>query len=187
MTDRDITTPGMTRGERTDLAQLIRRREKLYKAEAKQRALELVADFEKQLDHQFSYDDDVKWKAAYTKAEEVVKEAQDVIKQQCSKLGIPPEFAPSLHLGWSTQGQNASKERRTELRRLAKTQIDAMEAGAKTLIEQASVDQQTVLVSDGLTSKAAHAFLEQMPIAQNLMPALDFQRIKALMGPDEER
>ena len=39
----------MTKSERTDLGALIRRREKLMKTKAKQRVLELLADFEKQL------------------------------------------------------------------------------------------------------------------------------------------
>ena len=36
----------MTKSERTDLGALIRRREKLMKTRAKERALELLADFE---------------------------------------------------------------------------------------------------------------------------------------------
>ena len=53
---------------------------------------------------------------------------------------------------------------------------------AKTEIERVSVEQQTALISDGLTSVAAQAFLEQMPTAENLMPVLDMEQVKALMG-----
>ena len=174
----------MTRAERTDLGALIRRREKLLKTAAKQRAAELMANFEKQISTIFSYDDDETWKTAYASAERAVEEAEAVIAEQCRKLGIPPEFAPSILMGWSGRGENAVSKRRTELRRVAKTEIDALEARAKTEIERVSVEQQTALISDGLTSVAAQAFLEQMPTAENLMPVLDMEQMKALVGKD---
>ncbi len=174
----------MTRAERTDLGALIRRREKLLKTAAKQRAAELLANFEKQISTIFSYDDDETWKAAFASAEKAVGDAKAVIAEQCRKLGIPPEFAPDLSLGWYGRGENAMSQRRTELRRVAKTEIDALEARAKTEIERVSVEQQTALISDGLTSVAAQAFLEQMPTAENLMPMLDIDQIKAVSGKD---
>ena len=85
-------------------------------------------------------------------------------------------------MAWYRRGENAASQRRTELRRVAKTEIDALEARAKTEIERVSVEQQTALISDGLTSEAAQAFLEQMPTAENLMPVLDMEQIKALSG-----
>ena len=175
----------MTKGERADLGALVRRREKLHKTAAKQRSKELIADFEKQLDHHFSYDDDEIWKVAYASAEEATKKAQAIVAQQCRELGIPVEFAPSIQMGWAGQGENASKERRAELRRLAKTQIDALEAGAITEIERASVNQQTALIADGLTTEAANTFLEQMPTPETLMPVLAVDDVKALLPSDK--
>ena len=66
-----------------------------------------------------------------------------------------------------------------------KTQIEALQAAAMTAIEQASVDQQTALVTDGLTSEAAHAFLENMPTAEILMPVLDVDQVKARLDLDK--
>ena len=98
---RQGTKPStMTRAERTDLGALIRRREKLLKPAAKQRAAELMANFEKQISTIFSYDDDEIWEAAHASAEQAVEEAKAVIAQQCRKLGIPPEFAPGIQLAW---------------------------------------------------------------------------------------
>ena len=181
---KGIRSSPMTRGERTDLGTLIRRRERLLKTAAKQRALELMADFERKISAVFSYDDDETWKAAYASAEQAVDEAKVVIAQRCRELGIPPEFAPDIDVAWYRRGQNASKERRSELRRVAKTEIDALEARAKTEIERVSVEQQTTLISDGLTSEAAQAFLAQMPTAENLMPLLELEQIKTLSGKD---
>ncbi len=179
-----IGSNAMTRAERTDLGALIRRREKLLKTAAKQRALELIADFEKQISAVFSYDDDETWGKAYSAAEHAVNEAKAVVAQRCRELGIPAEFAPDLSLGWYGRGENAVNQRRTELRRVAKTKIDALEARAKTEIERVSVEQQTALISDGLTSEAAQAFLAQMPTAENLMPMIDIEQIKSLSGKD---
>ncbi len=177
-----IRSSTMTRAERTDLGALIRRREKLLKTAAKQRALELMADFERKISAVFSYDDDETWKAAYASAEQAVDEAKVVIAQRCRELGIPPEFAPDIDVAWYRRGENAASQRRTELRRVAKTEIDALEAHAKTEIERVSVEQQTALISDGLPSDAAQAFLAQMPTAENLMPVLDIEQIKSLSG-----
>ena len=170
----------MTKSERTDLGALIRRREKLMKTKAKQRALELIADFEKQLDTRYSYDEDETWKAAYAAAKMAAENARAVIAQRCAELGIPSEFAPDLSLGWHSSGRNASKSERAELRRMAKTRIDALEAKARTEIEHASVDIQTALISEGFTTASAQAFLERMPSADVLMPLLDIAQVKTL-------
>ncbi len=73
----------MTRAERTDLGALIRRREKLLKTAAKQRAAELLADFEKQISTIFSYDDDETWKTAFASATRAVENARAIIAEQC--------------------------------------------------------------------------------------------------------
>ena len=180
-----IRSSTMTRGERTDLATLIRRREKLYKTAVEQRAAELMADFEKQISTIFKYDDDETWKAAYATATEAVEKARREVVQRCAELGIPPEFAPDISPpGWYGRGENAAASRRSELRRVAKTRIVALAAAAKTAIERASVDQQTTLISGGFTSDAAHAFLEQMPSAESLMPLLKVDQIEGLLDKD---
>ena len=66
----------MTKGERDDLAKLIRQRERLMKTGASQRAAELLADFERQLGTIYSYDHDQTWKAAAVAAKQAVAAAQ---------------------------------------------------------------------------------------------------------------
>ena len=125
----------MTKGERTDLARLIRRRAKLARDAATQRAAEVLADFERQIGTVYSYDEDDVWKAATEAAEEAVRDAQKVIAKRCDELGIPPEFRPGVSFGWYGRGQNAAKDRRSELRKMATTQIAAAEKAARTKIE----------------------------------------------------
>ena len=54
----------MTARERSELQTLMRQREKVLKAAAKQRSADLLADFENQLGTQWSFDQDEVWRAA---------------------------------------------------------------------------------------------------------------------------
>ena len=171
----------MTAAERNDLRSLIRQRARLMKTEVRQRRLELMADFERQLSATFSYDQDEIWKGAHSIAEQAVKDAQVVIEERCRELRIPKEFAPTIQMLWFGRGENAVKERRTELRFAAKARLDALEASAKTEIERVSVDGQTNLIADGLTTEAAQTFLEQMPSTETLMPVLELNQVQGLL------
>ena len=78
---------------------------------------------------------------------------------------------------WYGRGENAVKERRAELRRVAKTRIEAIEQAALVKIEMASVEAQTKVTASGLTSEGALAFFEHMPQVEELMPALEFSSV----------
>ncbi len=175
----------MTSAERNDLQSLIRQRARLMKTEVKQRRLELMADFERQLSAVFSYDQDETWKGAHALAEQAVKDAQVVIEERCRELNIPKEFAPTISMMWFGRGQNAVRDRRAELRTAAKARLDALEATAKTEIERISVNGQTDLIADGLTSEAAQAFLERMPTTESLMPVLELNQVQGLLEQGE--
>ena len=71
------------------------------------------------------------------------------------------------------------KDRRAELRRVARTRINATEKRARTEIETWSLEARTELVAPSLTSTAAQASLERLPSVDTLMPELDAQ---ALLG-----
>ncbi len=171
----------MTSAERSDLRSLIRQRAKFMKTQATQRGLELMAEFERQLQTYFSFDQDEIWETAYREAEKAAQDASAQIAKRCREMGIPEKFAPSLGFGWRGQGQNATKQERVELRREGKARIVAMEAAAKTEIERISVESQTELIADGLTSEAAQTFLQQMPSAETLMPRLELIQVRGLL------
>ena len=93
-----------------------------------------------------------------------------------------------MHWYWRDQGQQATKERKVELRRLAATQIDAMVKAAKSKIDEASLAIQTALLASGLTSAAAKEFLESMPAPEALMPAVDVAALETkLLRPSRGR
>lgn len=172
---------GMTKGERAELGQLIRKQERVMKAAASERSAKLIAEFEQQMDETFSFNDDAVWKQAFAAASEVMAEANRKIAARSAKLGIPKEFAPSLAFGWVERGQNAAKARRDELRRIAKRKIEAMETEARTKIEAMSLAAQTEVIAHGMNSKAAREFLERMPSLDSLMPRVSQKDVTALL------
>jgi hypothetical protein len=144
---------GMTKGEREDLQRLVRQREKVLKSAAKQRSAELLADFENQMGSEYSFDQDEIWRQATEAAEREVRRAQERVAARCRELGIPTRFAPSLNMHWYGRGENAVAARRTELRRMAESQIEAIERAAITKIEASCLDAQTQLAIAGLTQR----------------------------------
>jgi hypothetical protein len=89
----------------------VKQRAKVAKADAIARGVQLVADFESQLDAEYSFDQSAIWEAAMRSAATAVTDATVRVQEECERLGIPPEFAPSIQMGWASQGQQASKLR----------------------------------------------------------------------------
>jgi hypothetical protein len=168
-----MQTNVITKSERDSLMQVARLRARIAKDQVIAYAAKLKADFESQLDAAYPWDSDETWKEIAYFMERAKREAQAKVVARNKELGIPDWAAPSLTWYWTEQGENATKERKVELRRLASTQIDALCKAAKTEIDRASLGIQTELLASGLTSEAAKAFLETMPSVTALMPALD--------------
>ena len=174
----------MTKGEREDLQRLICQREKVLKSAAKMRSTELLADFESQMAAEYRFDDDEVWAAAAKAAEAEVQKAQQRVEARCRDMGIPKQFAPSLALSWRHRGYgNSLKERRSELRRVALTQIEVLEQQAMLKIEQASVEAQTQIAVAGLSSEAARQFAANLPSVETLMPALSYAELSSETEP----
>ena len=73
--------------------------------------------------------------------------------------------------------------RRKELRRMAQTQIQAIESKAITEIEMNCLGAQEQLAIAGVTSDAARGFLERLPSIETLMPALSFAEVAGEADP----
>jgi hypothetical protein len=161
----------MTKGERDELAKLLRRREKLAMGDVDRAAAERLADFEQQMASIYAPTDDERWAELHARADAVVREADEAIAERCRELGIPERFRPRLGLNWHDRGENASAHRRSELRTVAKTRIDAMAKAAKVEVERQSVNVQTQIVASGLTTDEAREFLLAMPTPESLVGA----------------
>lgn len=158
-------------------------RAKVAKAEVEQRRAELLAQAEAQLAAQYRVDDEA-WDEVTSAAEQVVREADEEVAARCRKLGIPEQFRPGFRLFWSGRGDNAMKERRTELRKVAATRLEAEAQKAKLAIESARVDQLGLLTAGMLETSQAQDFLRQMPTAESLMQPLDVAELQALPRPE---
>jgi hypothetical protein len=177
----------MTRTEREDLLRICRMRERVAKAEAVALAAQRKAEFEAQIAAVYGFDTEEVRRAAREEAKLATEQANLRIAARCQELGIPRRFQPLLHEpSWYARGENATAERRAELRRVANTKLDQLLKDAKLAIERASVEIQTKLVAEGLESAAAKAFLESMPTAAELLPAVSVDEVQRQLGPGEE-
>jgi hypothetical protein len=175
----------MTRTERQDLLQICRHRERVAKAEADAVAARRKAEFEAQLAREYSWDESEVWKAAALAALEFTRQCNAQVAADCDKRGIPRWAQPRiLEPHWYGRGENATRERRAELTRVAHARIDQHLKEAKHAIEHASVEIQTQLVADGLQSADAKAFLEAMPAAAQLMPVVTVEDVQKQLGAD---
>lgn len=177
----------MTKGEREDLIRLIKQRERLAKTAAQQRSAAMLAEFEQNIAALHSFATNEVWKAATDAAIDAAKEANEKIAAEADNLGIPKEFQPSLSFHWNTRGENEYQQRRAELRRVAKAEIEAIEKMARVQIETESVRAQTEIVATGLSSDAALAFLENLTPITDMMPALDVSDIQRKLAERARR
>ena len=75
-----------------------------------------------------------------------IAKAQAQIESRCRELGIPAQFAPGVKLHWHARGYgNSLEKRRAELRKMAQTQITAIEARAITQIEVTCLRRNSLL------------------------------------------
>jgi hypothetical protein len=167
-----MTADGMSRAERGDLREVARLRARQAKQEAVTREKVLVADAEDLLAAEFSVQDEM-WVEAVRIAKEAEQKANEVIVARCAEMGIPAKYAPSLHSYWMSRSAPFSDpKRRAELRKRAQTQLTALTATAKTEIDAWLLDTETKLITGGLESGEARAFVETMPTVEQIMPAL---------------
>ena len=88
-----------------------------------------------------------------------------------------PPSRVTLSIGWNGRGENACKNRREELRRVAKAEVEAMAARAIVKVEQESLDLRTQVVAMGLLSDSAQTFLQTLKPVEEVMHKLDFAAI----------
>lgn len=168
----------MTPGERKELRVLLKNTARLETMKIDARAKSVEADFERQLATQYERKHEA-WADLTAAATAAVQAADRELAARCQRLGIPQEFRPQLHLSWYARGENAVAQRRTELRRVALTEIQALARAAKAALERQVLELDTQLVAGALDSADAHAFLARIPHVEALMPSLDLKQLEA--------
>jgi hypothetical protein len=177
----------MMKGERDQLLQLVRKREKVMKVKAQERSAALLAEFDAQAAKIYHWDEDAVWAKVKAEVDIAIRSAQEQIAIRCKKLCIPIEFAPGIEAYWRGRGHNEVASRRAELRRAAKSKIESIEKEALSKIESMSLEAQTQIIAHGLESDAAKNFLESMPKIETLMPAVQVGEIQALIDKRERQ
>jgi hypothetical protein len=170
----------MSKAERLELARVVRMRVKVSRAAVERQKAEMRAEVERQLSAIQKFEDEA-WAELREQLESDAALLNRKIGEVCSARGFPESFHPSCHLTWYDRGENASAERRSELRKLAYARIEVAGKAAVEAIEARASEVVTELAVDGLGSGAAHAFLESMPTPAELMPPVS---VAALDGAD---
>lgn len=181
----------LSRNETHDLGMIIKERAKVLKSHVESEGARLMADFERQIAAKYEFDQDEVWKAAAEEALKEAQKAQEKIAARCEALGIPRTFAPGLAISWHQRGENALKERRVELRAVAKSAVKAMMAEAVVKVEREALDLRTQIVALGLLSPDAQAFLQTLKPVEHVMQVLEFgaieKKLEALPQPQRQR
>ena len=167
----------MTRGERTELATLVKMRARVAKDDIGSRQAQLLADVEAQLAAHYSPRHEA-WADVTEQAEKMVKSVDADIAARCRELGIPERFRPSINVAWYGRGENADKNRRAELRKVAETRLAASAKAAKVEIDRSTADLLTTLAAGALESSESRGFLESMPSIDALMPRLSLPELE---------
>lgn len=171
----------MTKADRESLLRVARMRERVTKSGLAEVGSRLLVDLDKQLDAYYSFDSDEIWKESLKIATKATKEAQTKVSARCRELGIPDRFAPSIQTRWISSGEQAVKERRAELRQMARKQVETLIKTGKRKIEEVSLNVQTRILASGL-SEEAKAFLETIPSPEQLMPRLSLGELEKMLG-----
>jgi len=177
----------LSRNETHDLSMIIKDRTKVLRAHADEQAAACMADFEQKLAAIYSWDQDDIWKDATEESLKVIEECQIKVAKRCEELGIPKTFAPRIEASWSGRGENAVAGRRAELRRVAKSSIEAMTKAAITKIEKQSLDLRTQVVGMGLLSAEAKMFLESLAPVEDAMRTLDFHEVEQRLEREHQQ
>lgn len=174
----------MSKSDRNNLERLARKRASVAKANIAERTKVLRAEVEDMLTAEHKFDAAL-WADVNNAAARAVAEADRKIAAKCLALGIPENLRPSITIGWQNRGENHLKERRAELRRLAHARIEAAAESAKRIIESNLLDVETALITDGLETADALAFLTSMPTPEQLMPGVALDQITDGPRPDD--
>jgi hypothetical protein len=171
----------LTKTEQDNLVRIAKLNRDGAIADARRRTADAAADYEMYLASEFAYDQRETWADLMHTAKARISELDNLLAEDCRRLGIPESMRPSINLLWSGRGENASKERQAELRRVMTSRLFAIERTAALAIEGGYRKAMTA----SLSSEEAHALLADMPSAEQLMPKIDYAEVKRslLEGP----
>lgn len=174
----------LTRAERTDLQKVARMRARVARGGLEAAKAARLAEFESELLAEYPPDHEA-WAELTAEGNALVARLDAELAARCEALGIRPEFRPGLSLSWYRRGENAADDRRAELRRLAKLELEARGKAARQQIDAAELEAVTAIVAVGLGSQARE-LLESMPTADELVGNVDLGELESKARPSGE-
>ena len=120
----------LTRAQSADLQKLTRMIARNARDGIEAFKAQRLLAFERELQERYEVDN-AAWAELTAEAEATVGRIDAEIAERCKALGIRPEFRPRISASWYRAGENGSKERQAELRKLARLELDAMGKAAK--------------------------------------------------------
>ncbi len=169
----------ITKGERAELRSLIRQRFKVLRAEVEARRAELAVELEERITARFAAEDKA-WADGMYLIKEAAREANRKANDILRGLDID---AMDTSLEYDIVGFRGIAKPTAERNVLLKNGTKRIEAQVKAALLQLDgqeADLLTRLVSTGLESDEARAFLGEIPTVSALVPAA---RLLELVGP----
>lgn len=173
----------ITKGERSELRSLIRQRFKVLRAEVEARRAELAVELEERVAAKYAAEDKG-WADAMFLIEEATREANRKANDILRGLDIDAMDTSHEYELVKFRGIAKPTAERNILLRNGTKRIEAQVKSALLQLDGQEADLLTRLVSSGLESEAARAFLGEIPTVSALVPA---DRLLQLVGRlDEE-
>jgi hypothetical protein len=159
----------MTAGERNELKTLANERARLAMTQVRSLAADRLVELNRQLEATWAIED-FEISEMWKELRETANAANAKIAARCDELGIHPDLRPRIHTAFGRAPVDSV--RRAQLRQMAKDENEAAIKRAAHQIDTWKLETRTKLVREGLTSDAAMSFLESMPGAADLLPAI---------------
>lgn len=176
----------MTKGERNEFVQLSKQYKNALKSDGELQAARIVEAFEMEISQLWDANDE-RWADAVAHVNEAAARLNESVRQHVEALGFNPAFSPSIQVAWAGRGENWSRERREELRRVAKAQADVMRKGALARGERLALEVQRTLLVDELSAAQARDLIRSLPTVAQMMPALNVEKIESIARAQDRR
>jgi hypothetical protein len=179
-TDPDRHGPGepMTKAERSELQRVVRLQARTARARVDALKAARLEELEAELSALYP-PEDPRWAEVTAAAEVAVRAADAAVAAACRDAGVREEFRPSLALRWFDRGSNADAKRRAELRKAGAAAVERSAREARAAIQEWETAAATDLVARGLTTTAAAAWLDALPLADALVPPVTAASLEA--------
>ena len=171
----------MTDPNPTVLLEILHQRKRVTKAEAADLAVTLKTEFDELLTRKFDFGTTALWAEAEKIATEAAAEAEKTVAERCEKLGVPREFAPGItSVGW--RGPSLVEDRKSELRRVARTLIEIRLKATARAIEKHTLAAMQKIVRPAITARDVQAVMDDTLRLDELMRPIGFEEAEALCG-----